>query len=204
MVPSSKSRSLSSSQPSRSSPALRFKGLAVTLPIIRTVTLATCSSRSYRRDDDVTSSVTPKPSQASRRKCRYRKLILSQLGRRDDCDGQSALLLETTAVRDIDKSFEAALAREFPGSDPKQVLELVRMGIYRLPKRLRLGKCGAWARSVGRPCQAPAMPNGRCKLHGGLSSGPKTGEGRERLRPALRQRWVRWRALYRKAPKTVG
>jgi excinuclease UvrABC nuclease subunit len=38
--------------------------------------------------------------------------------------------------------------------------------------------CGAHARSTGRPCCAKAMLNGRCRNHGGLSTGPKTDEGR--------------------------
>src|SRR5919199_533118 len=37
----------------------------------------------------------------------------------------------------------------------------------------------------GAPCQCPAMPNGRCRLHGGLSTGPKTAEGIERIRAAV-------------------
>jgi hypothetical protein len=37
-----------------------------------------------------------------------------------------------------------------------------------------------------RECQAPAMPNGRCRMHGGLSTGPRTAEGLERSR---RARW---------------
>jgi hypothetical protein len=36
----------------------------------------------------------------------------------------------------------------------------------------------------GTPCQCPAMKNGRCRLHGGLSTGPKTPEGIERIRRA--------------------
>lgn len=31
--------------------------------------------------------------------------------------------------------------------------------------------CGAYARSTGNPCQKEPMPNGRCRLHGGLSTG---------------------------------
>ena len=31
----------------------------------------------------------------------------------------------------------------------------------------------------------PAMPNGRCRLHGGLSTGPKTLAGIERIRKAV-------------------
>jgi hypothetical protein len=39
-------------------------------------------------------------------------------------------------------------------------------------------ECGAYARSTGEPCKAKALPNGKCKLHGGLSTGAKTPEGR--------------------------
>jgi hypothetical protein len=37
-------------------------------------------------------------------------------------------------------------------------------------------KCGAKTRK-GSPCRSPAMTNGRCRLHGGLSTGAKTPEG---------------------------
>ena len=40
-------------------------------------------------------------------------------------------------------------------------------------------RCGAKNRK-GLPCQCPAMKNGRCRLHGGLSTGAKTPEGRAR------------------------
>jgi len=42
-------------------------------------------------------------------------------------------------------------------------------------------QCGAHARSTGRPCKAKALPNGRCKLHGGLSTGPRSAEGRQAI-----------------------
>ena len=38
-------------------------------------------------------------------------------------------------------------------------------------------RCGAKARRTGCPCRAPAMPNGRCRMHGGRSTGPRTPEG---------------------------
>jgi hypothetical protein len=44
-------------------------------------------------------------------------------------------------------------------------------------------RCGAKTRR-GAACQAPAMRNGRCRLHGGKSTGPRTAEGRERCRTA--------------------
>ena len=49
-------------------------------------------------------------------------------------------------------------------------------------------KCGAHARSTGNPCQAKAMTNGKCKNHGGMSTGPKTQEGRDAIAQATRQR----------------
>ncbi|HWX50547.1 MAG TPA: HGGxSTG domain-containing protein [Roseomonas sp.] len=44
-------------------------------------------------------------------------------------------------------------------------------------------RCGARTRS-GEPCCAPAMANGRCRMHGGKSTGPRTSEGLERRRLA--------------------
>jgi hypothetical protein len=50
--------------------------------------------------------------------------------------------------------------------------------------------CGAYARSTGKPCQAKLLLRGaRCRLHGGLSSGPKTREGRQRALEAMRAGW---------------
>ena len=48
----------------------------------------------------------------------------------------------------------------------------------------RAARCGAKTRR-GTPCQCPAMGNGRCRLHGGLSTGPKTAEGIARIRRAV-------------------
>lgn len=44
-------------------------------------------------------------------------------------------------------------------------------------------KCGAKTRS-GKPCKAPAMKNGRCKMHGGKSTGVKTKEGIAKIKKA--------------------
>jgi hypothetical protein len=45
-------------------------------------------------------------------------------------------------------------------------------------------RCGARSKRTGKPCRGAAMPNGRCKLHGGKSTGPRTPEGLERSRRA--------------------
>ena len=54
-------------------------------------------------------------------------------------------------------------------------------------------RCGAKTRS-GTLCQCPAMPNGRCRLHGGLSTGAKTAAGIERIREAVTKHGRRTRA----------
>jgi hypothetical protein len=45
-------------------------------------------------------------------------------------------------------------------------------------------RCGARSKRTGKPCRAAAMLNGRCKVHGGKSTGPRTPEGLERSRRA--------------------
>jgi hypothetical protein len=43
--------------------------------------------------------------------------------------------------------------------------------------------CGAKSkRNAGRPCEQPAMRNGRCRLHGGFCRGPKTREGKRNVK----------------------
>ncbi len=44
-------------------------------------------------------------------------------------------------------------------------------------------RCGARTR-LGAECRQPAMRNGRCRMHGGASTGPRTADGLERLRAA--------------------
>ncbi len=46
-------------------------------------------------------------------------------------------------------------------------------------------RCGARTR-LGCPCRGPAMQNGRCRMHGGAATGPKTAEGRARIAAARR------------------
>jgi hypothetical protein len=47
-------------------------------------------------------------------------------------------------------------------------------------------RCGAKRKSDGCPCEGPGMANGRCRMHGGKSTGPRTAEGLESSRQA---RW---------------
>jgi len=47
--------------------------------------------------------------------------------------------------------------------------------------------CNARCVTTGRPCRARALPNGRCKWHGGRSTGPRTPEGKRRAALNLRK-----------------
>ncbi len=59
----------------------------------------------------------------------------------------------------------------------------IRTVVDKPPKQI----CGAFARSTGRPCQAKRLlRGGRCKLHGGASTGPRTAAGRLRALANLR------------------
>ena len=57
-------------------------------------------------------------------------------------------------------------------------------------------RCGARTRR-GTSCLGPAMKNGRCKCHGGKSTGARTPEGLERIRRAVTKH-----GFYSKAAKT--
>lgn len=48
------------------------------------------------------------------------------------------------------------------------------------PQRGDWPRCGAHCKGTGQPCRARALANGRCKYHGGLSTGPKTPAGKTR------------------------
>tara|TARA_R100001082_G_C4351506_1_gene154769 strand:- start:157 stop:435 length:279 start_codon:yes stop_codon:yes gene_type:complete len=47
--------------------------------------------------------------------------------------------------------------------------------------------CGARRKYDGNPCQAKALESGRCKYHGGMSTGAKTIEGKRKSYANLRQ-----------------
>lgn len=48
-------------------------------------------------------------------------------------------------------------------------------------------RCGATCKRTGQPCRGAAMPNGRCRMHGGTSTGARTPEGKARCRVAPRK-----------------
>src|SRR5262245_709858 len=70
------------------------------------------------------------------------------------------------------------LARE------REPIERMRARLEALTMANAAPRCGARSKRTGKPCRAAAMPNGRCKVHGGKSTGPRTPEGLERSRRA--------------------
>ncbi len=66
----------------------------------------------------------------------------------------------------------------------RKLIERLRARLEALVKANAAPRCGARSKRTGKPCRAAAMPNGRCKLHGGKSTGTRTPEGLERSRRA--------------------
>ena len=101
--------------------------------------------------------------------------------------------------RDI---FSRALVDELARTLPRDAAEdLVRIGLFRVDRAFkRQLLCGARCSSTGKPCRAHALKSGRCRWHGGLSSGPKTEAGKARIAAAQRRRW----AIYRKSKEETS
>jgi len=77
----------------------------------------------------------------------------------------------------------------------------VRLSVSDPPRALR-PECGARTRK-GTPCAARCVPGReRCRMHGGLSTGPKSAEGRERIAAANRRRWEAYREAKRQESGT--
>lgn len=69
-------------------------------------------------------------------------------------------------------------------------------------------RCGARTKRGGNPCRAPAMANGRCRLHGGKSTGAPTGNKNawrhgKRSGAAIAER-AAFRALLREMQAALG
>jgi hypothetical protein len=56
----------------------------------------------------------------------------------------------------------------------REPIDRMRARLEALLKANAAPRCGARSKRTGKPCQGAAMPNGRCKLHGGKSTGPRT------------------------------
>ncbi len=85
-------------------------------------------------------------------------------------------------------------------SEQQQKVILLRNG-NRQGNPMNAPRCGAKTRQ-GTSCQAPAMPNGRCRMHGGKSTGPRTEAGLARCRRA-RYRHGRYSAEAKERRKEI-
>ncbi len=89
-------------------------------------------------------------------------------------------------VAKVNADFEAEQARNSPPPPkPRRITtqharEYQRVAKYPLPPEFYAFTCAARTRA-GTPCKMRShglWSNGRCRFHGGLSTGPKTEEGR--------------------------
>jgi len=91
------------------------------------------------------------------------------------------------AIRKANKAIE-----DFAHQTTLQTGRIVRprlMALPRLPQHLATLQCGAKTRA-GTPCKMISIyENARCQMHGGLSTGPKTEEGRAKALANLKRRW---------------
>jgi len=106
---------------------------------------------------------------------------------------------------DTDENAPATDPHATSGIDPME-----RAMVPFVPTKPRLGnqgnvatlhaapRCGAKTRR-GTACQSPAMPNGRCRIHGGTSPGGPRGEANGRYTEGLftQEELAFWRAATR-------
>src|SRR5437762_5241382 len=90
-----------------------------------------------------------------------------------------------------DEPFERPPMNNEPEREPT---DRARARVEALLKANAAPRCGARSKRTGKPCRGAAMPNGRCKLHGGKSTGPRTPEGLERSNEPEREPTDRARA----------
>ena len=112
---------------------------------------------------------------------------LARNGRKDE---KTTMRRENASRHSLPSRRHLEYSEDVMGSFIPAQYARVRHGLF--PKELIMKKprCGAKTRR-GTPCQAAAIWSTRsrrftrCKNHGGLSTGPKTAEGIERIRRAV-------------------
>jgi len=99
---------------------------------------------------------------------------------------------------------EVRMRRELREAINGQARRLMREGICETWPEAKLQadaltRCNAKTRK-GAPCQARGLgKGGRCRFHGGASTGPRTPEGKARSLAAVREGYARWRAQQKEA-----
>ena len=107
----------------------------------------------------------------------------------------SGFRADQEGIRDRELAeWERLVAELKEGRAPSYLIRQAMISIDRLKtKPLRI-VCGAKTRQ-STPCRCKAEPgHWRCKFHGGLSTGPKTPEGKQRWLEGIMAGQRRWRA----------
>lgn len=110
-----------------------------------------------------------------------------------------SIILEQRLPADDDLSPLANRARAWllKGVPPQNVgryFVLMQAGrTFKAMRALCKKTCGARNRKGGFCFMKPIPGKKRCRFHGGLSTGPRTEEGRARCAEANRRRWAAWR-----------
>ena len=97
---------------------------------------------------------------------------------------RSATRRSSPSVSSRPRNWCARISRKAARSSAGISLDRMRARLEALLKANAAPRCGARSKRTGKPCRGAAMPNGRCKLHGGKSTGPRTAEGLARSRRA--------------------
>lgn len=124
-------------------------------------------------------------------------LSQAELGEMIGCGRHAISYWETKAIVPLAHGVPRKLGQLFRADLPHFSMPTARAchGVlsFTAPTNAARTRCNAKTRD-GHPCRAKSEPGrARCRLHGGLSTGPKSAEGRERIATAQRQRWQDWR-----------
>ena len=113
--------------------------------------------------------------------------------------------LKPTARRPTEE--EQAIARAYASGRLPDFLHASRGRTpthCKVPSKPQMVVCGARNRQ-GKPCRRSDLhPNGRCKFHGGLSTGPKTLAGKQRALANLANRWTKAIPVAHRAAQGIG
>lgn len=117
-----------------------------------------------------------------------RGAVISRIAAQLGLEYGEKLLMSRPGLGFVTLKFVGCLSRQ----NIQSVADAIKMRKVTLANMARR-PCKAMTRA-GMPCRLQSEPGRqRCRLHGGLSTGPKTAEGKKRIAAAQRLRWQRQR-----------
>jgi len=107
-------------------------------------------------------------------------------GRPEEAEAMTRVGRSVTMADEI-RATKTRIEAKLSAASATVLAELRELHRIHRPPRNQRPRCGARTRS-GAPCRAPAWwpsglaapRNGRCRMHGGLSTGPRTAAGKAR------------------------